>query len=126
MSDDSLFSGMTSKQRLRAEVSYLMLKGAGLAAAVFFGIWILIAVTAWFGRTLLPEDAQLGPDPAPEAFIEMAERARAADAEMMGTAPAAEAEAAPAEGEATDGATAEAAPAEGEAAPAEEAPAASE
>jgi Intrinsic membrane protein PufX len=68
MNDDSMFSGMTRKQRLRAEVAYLMAKGAGAAAAVFFGIWIMIGVLHWIGTTILPEDSQLAEDPGQEAF----------------------------------------------------------
>jgi hypothetical protein len=117
MSNNDLLLGMTQKTRLRAQVTYLMLKGAGYAAVAFVGIWILVALLAWFGRTVLPEDAQTAADPAPQAFIEMAERAREADAAAMAPAveeaPAEDAaamEAAPAE----EAATEEAAPAEGD------------
>lgn len=71
MSDDSLFTGMTRRQRLVAEISYLQLKGAGLAAVVVFGAWIMIAVLSWFGKTILAEDSQLADDPAPAAFQNM-------------------------------------------------------
>lgn len=79
MSNNDLMLGMTDKTRLRASVTYLMLKGAGYAALAVVTIWIVMAVIAWFGRTVLPEDAQLAADPAPAAFVEMAERAAAAD-----------------------------------------------
>ncbi len=108
MSNNDLMLGMTDKTRLRASVTYLMLKGAGYAAVAVVTIWIALAVIAWFGRAVLPEEAQLADDPAPQAFVEMAERAAAADS------------AAPAE-PAADAAATEAAPAEE--APAEEAPA---
>lgn len=108
MSDHDLMLGMSRKTRLKAEVTYLMLKGAGYAAAFVVAIWFVIAAIGWFGRTVLPEDAQLAADPAPQAFVEFAEQARAADAALM--APAA-----PAEAPAADAAAAEAAPAEGEA-----------
>jgi len=101
--NDSLL-GLSEKNRLRAQVTFLMLKGAGYAAAVFFSIWILVALVAWFGRTVLPEDAQLAADPAPQAFIDFAARAAAEDAAAMAPAtaeaPAASEEAAPAAEEA--------------------------
>jgi len=71
MSDNSLFTGMTSRQRLVAEITWLQLKGAGLAAAVFFGLWIGIGVLHWVGTTLLPAESQLADDPAPAAFANM-------------------------------------------------------
>jgi hypothetical protein len=83
MSNNDLLLGMSERTRLRAQVTYLMLKGAGYAAAAFVTIWIVVAALAWFGRTVLPEDAQMANDPAPQAFIEMAEQARAADAAAM-------------------------------------------
>jgi hypothetical protein len=72
MSDESMFSGMTRKQRLRAEVAYLMAKGGAIGGAVFFGIWITIAVLHWVGTSILPEDSQLAEDPAPQAFRALA------------------------------------------------------
>jgi ABC-type nitrate/sulfonate/bicarbonate transport system permease component len=72
MSDESMFSGMTRKQRLRAEVAYLMAKGGAIGGAVFFGIWITIAVLHWIGTTILPEESQMAEDPAPQAFIDLA------------------------------------------------------
>jgi hypothetical protein len=52
MSDDDFMLSMTRKSRLRAEVTFLMLKGAGLAALVFFSIWIGVAIIAALGRQL--------------------------------------------------------------------------
>jgi hypothetical protein len=83
MSNDDLMLGMSDRTKLSAGITYLMLKGAGYAALVVFGGWILISLLAWFGRTVLPEDAQLAADPASQAFIDLAERARAADAAAM-------------------------------------------
>jgi hypothetical protein len=97
MSNNELMLGMTEKTRLRASVTYLMLKGAGYAALFVLVIGLFVAVTAWFGRNVLPEDAQLADDPAPQAFADLAANAAAADAAAM--APATDAEAAPAEGE---------------------------
>jgi hypothetical protein len=100
MSNNDLLLGMSDKSRMRAQVTYLMMKGAGYAAAAFFSIWILVALVAWFGRTVLPEDAQLAADPAPQAFADMAAQAAAEDAAAMAPAPAEDAaateEAAPA------------------------------
>lgn len=115
MSNNDLMLGMSDRTRLRAHVTYLMLKGAGYAALVFFAGWILVAALGWFGRTVLPEDAQLAADPAPQAFIDMAERARAAEAPAA-EAPAAEAPAADAAATDADAAAMEAAPAADDAA----------
>jgi hypothetical protein len=115
MSNNDLMLGMSDRTRLRAHVTYLMLKGAGYAALVFFSGWILVAALGWFGRTVLPEDAQLAADPAPQAFIDMAERARAAEAPAA-EAPAAEAPAADAAATDADAAAMEAAPAADDAA----------
>ena len=70
MSDqDSILNlNLSRRARLTAEVTYLMLKGAGYAAVVFFGTWIGIAIIASIGRSL-PEGAQNNPDPAPQNFI---------------------------------------------------------
>jgi hypothetical protein len=120
MSNNDLMLGMSDRTRLRAHVTYLMLKGAGYAALVFFSGWILVAALGWFGRTVLPEDAQLAADPAPQAFIDMAERARAAEAPAAeapaAEAPAAEAPAADAAATDADAAAMEAAPAADDAA----------
>lgn len=119
MSNNDLMLGMSDRTRLRAHVTYLMLKGAGYAALVFFSGWILVAALGWFGRTVLPEDAQLAADPAPQAFIDMAERARApapAAEAPAAEAPAAEAPAADAAATDADAAAMEAAPATDDAA----------
>jgi hypothetical protein len=119
MSNNDLMLGMSDRTRLRAHVTYLMLKGAGYAALVFFSGWILVAALGWFGRTVLPEDAQLAADPAPQAFIDMAERARApapAAEAPAAEAPAAEAPAADAAATDADAAAMEAAPAADDAA----------
>jgi hypothetical protein len=102
MSNNDLMIGMSDRTRLSAGITYLMLKGAGYAAVVVFGAWILIAFLAWFGRTVLPEDAQLAADPASQAFIDLAASARAADAAAMApvAAEAVATEAAPADGDA--------------------------
>jgi hypothetical protein len=68
MSDDDFMLSMTRKSRLRAEVTFLMLKGAGLAALVFFGIWIGVAIIAALGRQL-PEDSRNQADPTPLSYV---------------------------------------------------------
>ncbi|MCX7301631.1 MAG: RC-LH1 core complex protein PufX [Rhodobacterales bacterium] len=66
--DSILKLNLNRRAKLTAEVTYLMLKGAGYAALVFFGTWICIAIIAAVGRSL-PEGAQNNPDPAPQNFI---------------------------------------------------------
>jgi hypothetical protein len=132
MSKNDVMLGMSDRTRLSAGITYLMLKGAGYAAIVVFGAWILIALLSWFGGAVLPEDARTAADPAPQAFVDLAASARAADAAAMAPAAAAAetvaTEAAPAEdaaaatdATATDATatTDQAAPAEGDAAASE-------
>ena len=68
MNNDDFMLNMNRKSRLRAEVTFLMLKGAGLAALVFFSIWIGVAIIAAIGRAL-PEDSRSAPDPTPLSFV---------------------------------------------------------
>ncbi len=68
MSDQNSMISMSRKSRLRAEITYLMLKGAGVAALVFFGGWIAIAIIAAIGRQL-PEDSRSAPDPTPLSYL---------------------------------------------------------
>jgi hypothetical protein len=111
MTDNDFTLGMSRKARLRAEVTYLMLKGAGYAALVVVVAWLSIAVLDWFGRAVLPEDARTAADPAPQAFVDFAARARAADMPAPAAEPAAM-DAAPAEEPAAEPAATDAAPAE--------------
>ncbi|MDX8354635.1 RC-LH1 core complex protein PufX [Cognatiyoonia sp. IB215182] len=53
---------VSEKARLTADITLLMLKGAGYAAAFLLAIWFLIAVMAWIGRAL-PEESRDTPDP---------------------------------------------------------------
>jgi hypothetical protein len=66
--DDMLHIGR--KGQLAGDVTFLMLKGAGLAALALFLIWLVISVIALIGRAL-PEESRMAPDPAPQAFIDM-------------------------------------------------------
>ncbi|MEO1640908.1 MAG: RC-LH1 core complex protein PufX [Pseudomonadota bacterium] len=53
---------MSEKARLTADVTLLMLKGAGYAAAFLLIIWFTIAAIAFIGR-ILPEESRDTPDP---------------------------------------------------------------
>ena len=53
---------MDSKTRLSADITYLMLKGAGYAAIFVLALWFIIAVIAGIGRAL-PEQSRETPDP---------------------------------------------------------------
>ncbi|SLN31845.1 RC-LH1 core complex protein PufX [Roseisalinus antarcticus] len=64
--DDMLELGR--KGQLSANVTYLMLKGAGYALAFVLAIWLVIAVIAFIGRQL-PEDSRFTPDPTPTSFL---------------------------------------------------------
>ncbi len=68
MNNDDLMLGMSRKSRLMAEVTFLMLKGAGYAAALVLGIWFFIAIIAVVGRQL-PEDSRSAPDPTPLTYV---------------------------------------------------------
>ena len=67
MSDNHFDLGVSRKGRLYADILLLMLKGAGYAAIVFFGIWIGIVVLAWLGSFLPPESKE-ALDPSPWSF----------------------------------------------------------
>ena len=64
MSNDENTLNLSRKGRLSAEVTYLMLKGAGYAALFVIGIWLTIEVIAGIGR-LLPAESRDNPDPTP-------------------------------------------------------------
>ena len=68
MSNDDFMLNLNRKSRLRAEVTFLMLKGAGLAALVVFGIWMAIAIIAAIGRQL-PADSRSQSDPTPLSYL---------------------------------------------------------
>ena len=58
--DDVLRIGR--RGQLTANITFLMLKGAGYAAAFLLVVWFSIAILAWIGR-LLPEESRDTPDP---------------------------------------------------------------
>ena len=62
MSDKDDILGLTGQARIFGDITLLMLKGAGYAAAFLIGIWFFIAVLAWIGRAL-PDESRDTPDP---------------------------------------------------------------
>jgi len=68
MSNDENTLNLSRKGRLSADVTYLMLKGAGYAALLVIGIWLTIEVIAGIGR-LLPAESRETPDPMPMSQI---------------------------------------------------------
>jgi hypothetical protein len=69
MSDNNDYLRTSSRSfRLTADVTALMLKGAGYAAA--FCIAVLIIAWIWLGiSALLPDESKEAFDPTPEAFV---------------------------------------------------------
>ncbi|KPP92138.1 MAG: photosystem II assembly protein PufX [Rhodobacteraceae bacterium HLUCCA08] len=63
MADDNDMLQLGRRGQLTANVTYLMLKGAGYAAAVVLVVWLGIAFLGWFGSNVLPEDSRFTPDP---------------------------------------------------------------
>ncbi|WP_296422969.1 RC-LH1 core complex protein PufX [Yoonia sp.] len=55
---------MSEKSRLAADVTLLMLKGAGMAAVFVLAVWFVIAVIAGIGRAL-PAESRDTADPTP-------------------------------------------------------------
>lgn len=53
---------MSEKSRLTADITLLMLKGAGYAAAFCLALWFVIAVIALIGKAL-PDQSRDTPDP---------------------------------------------------------------
>ncbi|WP_375255088.1 RC-LH1 core complex protein PufX [Yoonia sp.] len=53
---------MSEKSRLTADITLLMLKGAGYAAVFVLALWFIIAAMAFIGR-ILPEESRQTPDP---------------------------------------------------------------
>ena len=62
MSDENNILDMDGKTRLFADITYLMLKGAGYAAIFVLALWFIIAVIAGIGRAL-PDQSRETPDP---------------------------------------------------------------
>jgi len=70
MSDQENILGTDGKTRLFADITYLMLKGAGYAAAFVLALWFIIAAMAFIGR-LLPEESRDTPDPINRSSLMM-------------------------------------------------------
>jgi hypothetical protein len=62
MSNDETYLNLSRKNRLSADILFLMLKGAGYAAAVVVSIVLVIVIVQQIGL-LLPEDSKTAPDP---------------------------------------------------------------
>ncbi len=67
MTDHNLLE-LSGRTKLRANITWLMLKGAGYAALFVAVIWIGIAVLAAVG-TLLPSESRDQPDPTPSSWL---------------------------------------------------------
>jgi hypothetical protein len=70
MSNNDTILNLSRKSRLSAEVTYLMLKGAGYAAAFLIVIGLVYAVIHGVGM-LLPEESKTAPDPINRSSLEM-------------------------------------------------------
>ena len=75
MKNDNILE-MSEKSRLSADITLLMLKGAGYAAVFVLALWFIIAVIAGIGRAL-PEESRETPDPInrSSSVIEQVEQA---------------------------------------------------
>ncbi|SHH09347.1 Intrinsic membrane protein PufX [Cognatiyoonia sediminum] len=71
MEDDNILN-LEGRTRLSADITLLMLKGAGYAAVLVLAIWLVIAVIAGIGRAL-PEDSRNTPDPINRSSLELLE-----------------------------------------------------
>jgi hypothetical protein len=68
MNNDDTLLGMSRSTRLKADVTFLMLKGAGYAAAFVLIIWLVVAIIALIGQQL-PEDSRSASDPTPLSYL---------------------------------------------------------
>ncbi len=62
MSEHENILELSEKSRLSADITLLMLKGAGYAAAFCLAVWLIIAVIALIGKAL-PDESRDRPDP---------------------------------------------------------------
>ena len=69
MSDQENILDLDNKTRLSADITYLMLKGAGYAAIFVLALWFIIAVIAGIGRAL-PDQSRETPDPINRSSLE--------------------------------------------------------
>jgi len=70
MTDNDNILGADSRTRLTADVTLLMLKGAGYAMAGCLAVLLTILVIAAIGRAL-PEESRETPDPVNRSSIEI-------------------------------------------------------
>lgn len=63
---------MSEKSRLTADITLLMLKGAGYAAVFVLSVWFVIAVIALIGKAL-PEESREQRDPINRSSLEVIE-----------------------------------------------------
>ncbi len=68
MSDEQFSLHNSPKTRLFADITFLMLKGAGYAAVAVLVIWFAMAVLGWVAG-LLPERSKQAPDPTPTSML---------------------------------------------------------
>jgi hypothetical protein len=68
MSEQENILELSEKTRLTADVTLLMLKGAGYAAAFLLVVWFIVAVIAGIGRAL-PDESRDTPDPINRSSI---------------------------------------------------------
>jgi hypothetical protein len=69
MSNNETILNLSRKNRLSADILFLMLKGAGYAAAVVVSIVLVIVIIQQIGL-LLPEDSKTAPDPINRSSLE--------------------------------------------------------
>lgn len=71
MSDEKInILDQSERTRLSADITYLMLKGAGYAAIFCLALWLVLVVIAGIGKALPPE-SQEAADPTPWSMLEM-------------------------------------------------------
>jgi hypothetical protein len=70
MSEQDNILDLDNKTRLFADITYLMLKGAGYAAVFVLALWFIIAAMAFIGR-ILPEESRQTPDPINRSSLEL-------------------------------------------------------
>jgi hypothetical protein len=70
MDDNHNILSIPERSRHAADITYLMLKGAGYAAIFCLLIWLVFAVIAGIGRAL-PAESRDAPDPTPWSSLEV-------------------------------------------------------
>lgn len=70
MSEHENILDLSEKSRLTADITLLMLKGAGYALVFCLAVWAVVAIIALIGRAL-PEESRDTPDPINRSSIEL-------------------------------------------------------